>query len=68
MENAVAKLLAVLQEQVRQTPSHAVIQHPEADADPAQEEETEKKVSYCFWSIDNETKLFHQILVFMQTF
>ncbi|XP_038570255.1 dynein heavy chain 6, axonemal isoform X1 [Micropterus salmoides] len=37
--NAVAKLLAVLQEQVGQTPSHAVIQswsqHSEADTDPA---------------------------------
>lgn len=48
--NAVAKLLAVFQEQVRQTPSHAIIQswnqHSEATTDPA-EEEMDKKVGHC---------------------
>ncbi|KAM9363597.1 dynein axonemal heavy chain 6 [Symphorus nematophorus] len=44
--NAVAKLLAVLQEQVHQTPSHAIIQswsqHSEATTDPAEEEKDKK--------------------------
>ncbi len=61
MVNVGAKLLAVLQEQVRHTPSHAVIQSwnqpSEATADPAQEEEdmkemeTDKKVEHCFCTI-----------------
>lgn len=49
--NAVAKLLTVLQEQVCQTPSHALIQswsqQPEGTTDPA-EEEMCKKVGHCF--------------------
>lgn len=49
--NAVAKLLAVFQEQVRRTPSHAIIQswsqHSEATTDPA-EEQMDKKVGHCF--------------------
>ncbi|XP_071360020.1 dynein axonemal heavy chain 6 [Trachinotus anak] len=46
--NAVGKLLAVIQEQVRQTPSHAVIQtwnqHSEAVTDPADQEMDRKSV------------------------
>lgn len=56
--NAVAKLLAVLQEQVRQTPGHAMIQnwnqHSEATTDPV-EEEMDKKVGHCFSIINSET-------------
>ncbi|XP_076584320.1 dynein axonemal heavy chain 6 [Chaetodon auriga] len=49
--NAVAKLLAVLQEQVRQTPSHAIIQswsqQSEATTDPVEEEMDKKSETPC---------------------
>ncbi|XP_070836417.1 dynein axonemal heavy chain 6 [Chaetodon trifascialis] len=49
--NAVAKLLAVLQEQVRQTPCHAIIQswsqQSEATADAAEEEMDKKSDTPC---------------------
>lgn len=54
--NAVAKLLAELQELVLQTPSHATIQswsqHHEATADCAGEG-TDKKVGHCFSIINS---------------
>lgn len=59
--NAVAKVLAVLQEQVCQTPSHDIIQswsqQPEGTFDPA-EEEICKKVGQCYSIINSRTTLF----------
>lgn len=54
-----AKLLAVLQEQVGQTPSHADIeswsQLSEATTDPA--EDMDKKVGHCFSIFNSEIRV-----------
>ena len=65
--NAVAKLLAVFQEQVGRTPSHAIIQswgqQPET-ATEAAEEEIDKKVGHCFSTIKNKATV---IVIFTES-
>ena len=57
MVNAVAKLLAVFQEQVGRTPSHAIIQSWGQQSETATEtagEENDKKVGHCLSTIKNK--------------